>query len=264
MPPYPTPRVGGSDSQTPIEPESPTTPGPARKAAGPEAPTGTGPEFKETVEQAEMAEQGETTLHVAQIEQAEQGKRDPATRERRVQRARDPEARKRALADAVIEVVAEVGIGRTTHRAVAARAGLPLGATTYYFPTLDDLIAAGLAQATEAMTADLQAWKERLRTTPDLAEKLVELVAEYLVDRRRVQIEYELYVAAARDVQLRSFALAWLDGLNDLLVPRVGPDAAQNISALVDGAMIQSVVTGKALNEPLLTAAIKQLTQHAG
>jgi DNA-binding transcriptional regulator YbjK len=183
------------------------------------------------------------------------------TRERKVQRARDPEARKRALADAVIEVVAEVGIGRTTHRAVAARAGLPLGATTYYFPTLDDLIAAGLAQATAAMTADLGAWEERLQAAPDFADELVTLTAEYLVDRRRVQIEYELYVAAARDVELRSFALAWLDGLNDLLVPRVGAVAAQNISALLDGAMIQSVVTGTAINKPLLAAAVKQLAR---
>jgi DNA-binding transcriptional regulator YbjK len=178
-----------------------------------------------------------------------------------VQRARDPEARKRALADAVIEIVAEVGIGRTTHRAVAARAGLPLGATTYYFPTLDDLIAAGLSQATAAMTADLGAWEERLREAPDFADELVALTAEYLVDRRRVQIEYELYVAAARDVELRSFALAWLDGLNDLLVPRVGTVAAQNISALLDGAMIQSLVTGTPLNKPLLAAAVKQLAQ---
>ena len=189
----------------------------------------------------------------------ERGGRDPEVRERRVQRARDPEARKRALADAVIEIISEVGIGRATHRAVAARAGLPLGATTYYFPTLDDLIAAGLAQATAAMTADLRAWEARLGEAPDLAKELVELVAEYLVDRRRVQIEYELYVAAARDVELRPFALAWLDGLNDLLVPRVGPEAAQNISALVDGAMIQSVVTGRSLDKPRLIAAITHL-----
>lgn len=230
---HPAPRVGGSDPESPTESESPTTPKTARtRSAG----------------------QGDGVRRRAGSE----------TRERRVQRARDPEARKRALADAVIEIVAEVGIGRTTHRAVAARAGLPLGATTYYFPTLDDLIAAGLAQVTAAMTADLRVWGERLATSPDFAEELVTLTAEYLLDRRRTQIEYELYVAAARDVELRSFALAWLDGLNDVLVPRVGSAAAQIISALLDGAMIQSVVTGKALDKPLLAAAINQLTQRVG
>src|ERR1700754_2361933 len=212
MPLHPTPRVGGSGSDTPTEPEPPTAPKVARMGSGAGASGGSGTRAKRPAETEAQASAAETRAPP---------RGEAETRERRTQRARDPEARKRALADAVIEVVAEVGIGRTTHRAVAARAGLPLGATTYYFPPLDDLIAAGLAQATAAMTADLGAWEERLRAAPDFADELVTLTAEYLVDQRRVQIEYELYVAAARDVELRSFALAWLDGLNDLLVPRV-------------------------------------------
>jgi DNA-binding transcriptional regulator YbjK len=179
---------------------------------------------------------------------------------RKVQRTRDPEARKRALAAAALEIVAEVGIGRTTHRAVAARAGLPLGATTYYFPTLDDLIAAGLAQATNALRADLLEWEKRLRAAPSLAEALVDLTEECLNDRPRTQIEYELYVAAARDAALRPLALAWLDGLNDILVPRVGATAARNISALLDGAMIQCLVTEEPLDRTALTDAISRLS----
>jgi len=195
----------------------------------------------------------------AGAEHADAGAR-PSAPARKVQRTRDPEARKRALAAAALEIVAEVGIGRTTHRAVASRAGLPLGATTYYFPTLDDLIAAGLAQATDALRADLIAWAERLRAAPSLAEALVELSEECMTDRPRTQIEYELYVAAARDAALRPLALAWLDGLNDLLVPRVGATAARNISALLDGAMIQSLVTGEPLDKPALTDAINRLS----
>src|SRR4051812_50203519 len=72
---------------------------------------------------------------------------------------RDPEGRKRALAEAVVEVVAEVGVGRTTHRMVAARAGVPLGATTYYFPTLGDLVAAGLALVSDSIAQDLEQWR---------------------------------------------------------------------------------------------------------
>ncbi|WP_067505511.1 hypothetical protein [Actinoplanes sp. TFC3] len=37
--------------------------------------------------------------------------------------ALDPRARRHALAVATLEIIAEVGIGRSTHRAVAARAG---------------------------------------------------------------------------------------------------------------------------------------------
>jgi DNA-binding transcriptional regulator YbjK len=183
----------------------------------------------------------------------------PARSPRRPQRARDPEARRAALAGAAVEVIAEVGIGRTTHRAVAARADLPLGATTYYFPTLDDLITAGLQQVTEAMGADLHTWADQLRDTEDLASTLVTLVEKYLADRKRAQIEYELYVAAARNHTLRPLAAAWLHGLHEILAPQIGAEAAQNVSALIDGALLQSLVTGDALNTPALTAAIRRL-----
>ena len=178
----------------------------------------------------------------------------------RPQRARDPEARRQALADAALEIIAEVGLGRATHRAVAARAGLPLGATTYYFPSLDALLAAGLGQATEALWADLHTWAARLRDSPDLPATLVTLVGEYLTDRRRARIEYELYVTAARDASLRPLAVGWLDGMRDLLTPHLGRPAAHAVSALLDGAMMQALVADAPLDAPALTDAIRRLT----
>jgi DNA-binding transcriptional regulator YbjK len=178
----------------------------------------------------------------------------------RAQRPRDPQARREALANAAIEIIAEVGIGRATHRAVAARADLPLGATTYYFPSLDALIGAGLEHATEALQADLRAWADRLRDSPDLAATLAGLAEECLADRRRAQIEYELYVAAARDAALRPLATGWLDGMRALLLPYVDLATANSVSALLDGAMLQSLVSGDPLDVPALTDAIRRLT----
>ncbi|MGX7673553.1 TetR/AcrR family transcriptional regulator [Plantactinospora sp. DSM 117369] len=178
---------------------------------------------------------------------------------RRPQRGRDPEARRAALAAAAIEVIAELGIARTTHRAVAARAGLPLGATTYYFPTLDDLVAAGLALATEALRADLRSWAGRLDAAEDLPDALLGLVEEYLTDRQRVRLEYDLYLAAARDPALRPLAEAWLHGFRDLLEPRLGRDVTRAVVALLDGAMLQALVTDTDLDSPALTAAIRCL-----
>ncbi|GAA4959592.1 TetR/AcrR family transcriptional regulator [Actinoplanes utahensis] len=179
---------------------------------------------------------------------------------RRPQRARDPEARRAALASAAMEVIAECGVGRTTHRAVAARAGLPLGATTYYFPTLDDLIAAGLRHALDTMRADMQAWDVRLRAAPDMPEALTTLVQEYLTDRRQVRLEYELFVAAARDTTLRPIAEAWMAGLPAIVEDTYGHEAAHDICALLDGVILQAMVTGSELDAPRLTAALRKLT----
>ncbi|ROT31783.1 TetR/AcrR family transcriptional regulator [Micromonospora sp. HM5-17] len=178
---------------------------------------------------------------------------------RRSPRPRDPQARRDALAAAVLDVVAEVGIGRTTHRAVAARAGLPLGATTYYFPTLDDLIAAGLRRASEALQADLRDWAAQVAAADDPVAALVRLVESYLADRNRARIEYELYLAAARDARLRPLAETWVRGLRELLEPHVGDVAARGIVALLDGVLIQALVTGADLDGPALATAIRRL-----
>lgn len=145
---------------------------------------------------------------------------------------------------------------------MAARADLPLGATTYYFPSLDALIGAGLKHATAALQADLRAWADRLRDSSDLAATLAGLAEECLADRRRAQIEYELYVAAARDATLRPLAAGWLDGMRELLLPHLGLAAANSVSALLDGAMLQSLVSGDPLDVSALTEAIRQLTSR--
>ncbi|GIG87123.1 hypothetical protein [Plantactinospora endophytica] len=88
---------------------------------------------------------------------------------------------------------------------------------------------------------------------------LTGLVEEYLTDRRRVRLEYDLYLAAARDPALRPLAEAWLHGFRDLLEPRLGLEAARAVVALLDGAMLQALVTDADLDGPALTAAIRHL-----
>jgi DNA-binding transcriptional regulator YbjK len=173
--------------------------------------------------------------------------------------SRNPEGRRRALLAAAVEVIAEVGIGKTTHRAIAARAGVPLGATTYYFPTLQDLVNAALAQVTESARAELEKWEQELLHGGDLAQVLVQLVMQYLADRPRALLEYELYLAAARSPQLRPMAQEWLHGMRDLLASRTDLTTATALIALVDGVMLQAVVSGQDPDSAALTATVEKL-----
>ena len=50
------------------------------------------------------------------------------------------EARRDAILRATLEVIAAHGTDGVTHRAVAARAGVPLSATTYWVSSRDDLL----------------------------------------------------------------------------------------------------------------------------
>jgi DNA-binding transcriptional regulator YbjK len=157
--------------------------------------------------------------------------------------------------------VAEEGIGRATHRAIAARAGVPLGATTYYFPTLDDLLVAGMQCVAEDYQLELARWAEIIASEEELADALTQCVLNYLSQESRVLVEYELYLAAARNPTLRPLADVWLAGLRDLLVPQLGVQRAEVASALIDGMILQSLVTGVTPHLDRLEDALRLLEQ---
>jgi DNA-binding transcriptional regulator YbjK len=58
----------------------------------------------------------------------------------------DPTHRDR-IADAALAIVLEQGVAAVSHRAVADRAGVPLGSTTYHFKSLDDLLVTARTRA---------------------------------------------------------------------------------------------------------------------
>jgi DNA-binding transcriptional regulator YbjK len=65
--------------------------------------------------------------------------------------------RRRALADAVIEVLGTAGIHKLSHRAADERAGLPAGTAANYFPRRDDLLAAAAERVAELHVAEMTA-----------------------------------------------------------------------------------------------------------
>ncbi|GAA1134632.1 TetR/AcrR family transcriptional regulator [Nocardioides aquiterrae] len=162
---------------------------------------------------------------------------------------------------AAIEMIAEVGLERVTHRAIAARAGVPLGTTTYYFPTLHDLLDAALEHAANTSRTQLSNWATALAEDGRVSTVLPDLVQEYLTDRTRALVDYELYLAAARDVRLRPLALAWLEDATAALAPAVGVETARALVTLIDGAMLQTLVTGHALDIDALRRQVALLTE---
>ncbi|MCW2529383.1 MAG: HTH-type transcriptional regulator betI [Pseudonocardiales bacterium] len=182
--------------------------------------------------------------------------------DRRPDRRRDPVARRQAIVTAAIAVIAERGPADATHRAIAARADVPLGATTYYFPTLADLHAAALTQVADETAAELLEWSQRLAAGTDLAVTLASLCSEFVARRDYAIIDYEFYVAAARNPQLRSAARHWVDGTREVLTRLTDAETAFALVALIDGAMLEAVVTDEVVDEPRLAQAIRRLLPH--
>ncbi|WP_037575260.1 TetR/AcrR family transcriptional regulator [Phaeacidiphilus oryzae] len=174
---------------------------------------------------------------------------------------RDPEGRKRAIVVAACELIAEVGVGRVTHRLVAARAGVPLGATTYYFRSLDELVEAALRHAAELSEAVLGEWLAAVETAEpaELPAVLARLTAEYVRDPERVTLDTELYVGAAHEERLRPLAREWVDGLVAALTPAAGAPAARAVAAYLDGVVLHAFILGRHVDVPETHAALAAL-----
>lgn len=134
-----------------------------------------------------------------------------------------------------------------SHRAVAARAGLPLAATTYYFGSLADLVEA-------AMEHVAQQWLDAATTTvqglpdciDDPASVLLQVVAP---SEEGLLTTYERYLEAGRSPQLR-VVVARFNGQVDALVAEVlrraglPADDARLVLAVLDGAVLRALAEG--------------------
>ena len=119
------------------------------------------------------------------------------------------ERRRYALVSAAADLLCEGGFDAVRHRAVARRAGLPLASTTYYFSSLDDLIAkavehVGIREA-EQLRSAWTALSRRRRGAESTADVLVDLWSATVRERGSEQLisRYERYIACARQPGLR-------------------------------------------------------------
>lgn len=172
---------------------------------------------------------------------------------------RDPEARRQQIITAAVRAIAEVGVGNVTHRRIAALAGVPLGSTTYYFPTLEDLVAAALREATEYSRAGLETWAEELTVSRDLPATFVDLARRYLADREQALLEYEVCLAAARAPELRPAAQLWIDGLRGICARFAGPERGFALAALLDGFLLQALIAEGPIDMAGLRAGVAAL-----
>jgi len=162
--------------------------------------------------------------------------------------------RRQALLDAAVEVVAERGVGAPTHRAVAARAGLPLATTSYFFDSLDDLLMAAMRQFTAetiSRSEELAAFLGADQITPEqAADAFVDLLVAQ--PTWRLVAQFEAYMEASR----RDDARIEINKVLDTFVTTASkalaaagleePDAAAlAFIALADGFSLQRIVRGE-------------------
>lgn len=173
-------------------------------------------------------------------------------------RRRNPEGRRAEILAAAASLIRDRGLERLSYRTVADRAGVPLGSTTYYFPTLADLRDQALEAISRSRHEALAPWRDRLVADPSV-DTVVAMITDYLADRSVPAVEYETYGAAARDQSLRPLTAAWVEHLEGPLREAFGEELAPALSYLLDGATLRALMTGQPLDEQTLRPALTAL-----
>lgn len=188
---------------------------------------------------------------------------DPAARKgpAPAARRRDPEARRREILSAAAELAAEHGPAALTHRAIAARAGVPLGSTTQHFASIDELREAALEQLAVEIDESLATIEPFVADLTSDPTRAVTEVLAFLEDRRTVLSDIALMTSGTTDPRLRALALRWNDKLIEMLTGPIGYEGALAMSVYLDGATIHAGLHDKPLNREHLTRVFLALAR---
>jgi TetR/AcrR family transcriptional regulator, regulator of biofilm formation and stress response len=184
-------------------------------------------------------------------------------------------ARREALLEATLRIVADTGADAVTHRRVAEVAQLPLASTTYYFDSKEELLTAALELAAERDLARLHAIADDRRRRSASADDAVAAAMgpsgeqhDPAAGRRSLLASYTLLLEAARRPALQALTRRWTEAYLATiaeLLQRAGSAAptedAQVLLAAADGMLIAQLSTGEPTDpRPQLQRLARMLT----
>ncbi|HEY6758814.1 MAG TPA: TetR family transcriptional regulator [Baekduia sp.] len=180
------------------------------------------------------------------------------------------EARRHAITEAALAVIARVGPDGLTHRLVAAEAGLPLAATTYWFASKEDMVRAALQHAADRDLEHVDALRDASRTWTKrtLAAHLADYVEDACTARREnAMVDCALWLEALRRPDLRPIADQWVASYTDVLAEvlrNVGAPAgradAELLGAAIDGIVSHHLVASGPFDRAGVTQQLGRLT----
>ena len=176
------------------------------------------------------------------------------------------------LQHAAADVLAEQGWTALTHRALATRAGVGLGSTTYYFPSAEQLLVAGATQFAEqhlaASRALLAQVPDRRRSASSAARLVADLVLGADATSPALTAFYERYVRAGQTPELRALVIRWNTELRSLVQQgldrsghRVDERRARLLIAALDGLVVSALAEDDA--DPV-ASAVRGITALLG
>jgi DNA-binding transcriptional regulator YbjK len=178
-------------------------------------------------------------------------------------RRHDPDRRDRII-DVTLDVVGELGVAGTTHRAIARAADVPLGSMTYHFATMDELLGLAFTRLADR-TADR--FEHRLGQASDARQARDAVVDLIMIDLAQssadIVLTYELYTLAARRPALRSVTQAWMARSRAAMQRHFDPHTARYLDALIEGISVHRALDPEPMDIGDVREAVDRILRGA-
>ncbi|MFF3286630.1 TetR/AcrR family transcriptional regulator [Streptomyces sp. NPDC003023] len=172
----------------------------------------------------------------------------------------DPERRERIIA-AALDLIAEEGVAGTSHRKVAARAGVPLGSMTYHFRGMDELLREAFTRFSRTVVAHFEECLGAAGSLEEARAAVADLIHPRSgSDQRSLVLTHELYTLAARQPAYRELTREWMRGSRRILERHFDAATARQLDALIEGMSIHRALDTEPHDRALTVDAIARLT----
>lgn len=178
----------------------------------------------------------------------------------RLGRPNDPDRRDRII-DACLDVISRNGVAGTSHRKVATAAAVPLGAMTYYFDGMDELLKEAFTRFATVVSDRFERRMAAATSTDTARKAVVAIILEDVYgDERDVVLSHELYTLAARHPDFRSITTAWMQRSRAALERHFDPQTARLLDAMVEGMTIHRALDSHDRDPEEVEIAVRRIT----
>ena len=165
--------------------------------------------------------------------------------------------RRDVIIDACLDLLLEVGPDSLTHRMIAERADVPLGSTTYYFSSLEELVQEALHKGASDTERALEDLDKRLLDGEDLPAIIVSTFEEYLADKDQLLIWGELFTVASHQPEFRPLVDLWRDGMTKILGRHLPLEKAHMLAIFLDGVLLHALIDDDLPDREILLRTIR-------
>lgn len=181
------------------------------------------------------------------------------SKEKKVRSKRDPQGRRRAIAQAAAELLLFEGPKSVTHRSVAKKAQVPLGSTTQYFSSIDELKRAGydvISRGVERGYDELIAQSEKAKNE---SKALAACIYDYVTNIEEVRADMVLSAAAIKDEELRALLERNNERYEASLKQYMSDNQAKMISVFTNGLMLETGIFAHQFSEEFIVQAVETI-----